>query len=140
MGGIRQNCVVIGVNSLNHIHYRYGLNDTWKHLPGILKNVTVSPLGVFGCNPSDQIYYLNGLNWQHLAGALKCISAGKEAVGGIRVDELTLLANLTKSFVIGVNSHDNIYLMTGIEFGKSLIHGWKQIAGKLKQISCLAGK
>ena len=52
--------------------------DGWKHIPGVLKNVSVGPLGgVFGCNPKDEIFYLNGTKWQRLAGALKCISVGK---------------------------------------------------------------
>ena len=63
---------------INHIFYRFGISDHhWKHLPGVLKNVTVGPMGVFGCNPLDKIFYLNGMNWQPLVGALKCITAGK---------------------------------------------------------------
>ena len=78
MGGSAKGHIVIGVNGLNQIYYRFGLEDTWKHIPGVLKNVSVGPLGgVFGCNPKDEIFYLNGTKWQRLAGALKCISVGK---------------------------------------------------------------
>ena len=75
---VPERSVVIGVNSSDHIYYRFGLNDKWKSLDGGLKNVSVGPLGgVFGCNSNDEIYYRNGQNWQRLAGALKCISVGK---------------------------------------------------------------
>ena len=78
MGGNRRESVVIGISPAHDVYYRFGFNDhVWKQGPGKMKYASVGPLGLFACNASDEVYYLNGVQWQRLAGSLKCISAGK---------------------------------------------------------------
>ena len=40
---------------------------------------------------------------------------------------------------MGVNSKDEIYLMTKVKIDEKLTHDWRQIGGALKQISCSPG-
>ena len=74
---------VWGVNSSNNIWYRDGVNGSWKHIPGKLKQISVSNDGnhVWGVNSSNNIWYRDGVNgsWKHIPGKLKYVSVGKDA-------------------------------------------------------------
>jgi len=131
--------MVWAVNSGHQIFYRRGRKGDWHRVRGAfdaegLKQISTGPVGTFGVNKYDDIYFRVGTHednnsvgtgWQKLPGKLSQISAGKNAV-------------------LGVNKHGEIYCLTPrfyyadnfkgykIDFSKS---NWQLVPGKLKQIS-----
>jgi len=89
---------------------------TWMRMPGALKDVTVSPANhVWGVNSGDAIFHwtMEGehMEWVHIGGSLKQISAGKAGVWG-------------------VNRNDDLYYRMGT-FGDNGSSGfrWQMIGG-----------
>jgi len=121
--------MVWAVNNRDNIFYRHGKKGKWSKVPGGLKQVSIGPVGTFGVNKYDAIFYRTGTHegknpaghgWQRLPGALKWVSAGKNAVWG-------------------VNAADQIYCLSPIvlkgdqlDFSKM---NWHRVPGGLKQIS-----
>ena len=70
--------IVWGVNRHDNI-YMLNNRNSWKHIGGLLKHVSVGSSGVWGVNSGDNIYYRKGVTlsnpagtqWKHIGGKKK---------------------------------------------------------------------
>merc|ERR1719197_953020 len=77
--------IVWAVTSKDEVYYRHGERDEWTLVPGrSLKQISIGPVGTFGVDKNDDIFYRVGTNetkdsagtdWQKLPGKLSWISA-----------------------------------------------------------------
>lgn len=123
------NEVLWGVTNDGEIRYKANLLASWQIVPGLLKQVVVGKMGVFGVNEHDDIFYRVGTNenpaemgttWQQLPGLLVQISVGTHNVWG-------------------VNKYNNIWKMENIRFQNSrILFEYQQIDGALTHISAIS--
>ncbi|XP_073458097.1 fish-egg lectin-like [Aquarana catesbeiana] len=113
-----------GVNSQDNI-YCLGQSDTlskfptlsWTQLEGALKYYSCGPLGCWGVNSADNIYFrynvsptaCQGTKWQLIEGALEMIEVG------------------TDGSVYGVNSAGDVYRRDGIGAKNPTGTSWTQL-------------
>jgi hypothetical protein len=55
-----EHTTIWGVNARDDILYRPGYEGGWTNIAGKLKQITVGPLGTFGVNEQDEIFYRTG--------------------------------------------------------------------------------
>ncbi|XP_054853088.1 uncharacterized protein LOC129341749 [Eublepharis macularius] len=105
-----------------------GLTLPWIHIEGKLKYYSCGPLGCWGVNSADAIYYRHGVTpdscagsrWQNVPGAFSMIEVG------------------TEGDVFGVNSNGNIFRRKGITKSNPIGTYWAQVEkklGKAKHVS-----
>ncbi|XP_015261502.1 PREDICTED: fish-egg lectin-like [Gekko japonicus] len=101
---------------------------SWIHIEGKFKYYSCGPLGCWGVNSADTIYYRHGVTpdsctdsrWQNVPGALSMIEVG------------------TEGDVYGVNSAGDIYRREGITKENPIGTTWEQVdkkIGKAKHVS-----
>ncbi|XP_073457365.1 fish-egg lectin-like [Aquarana catesbeiana] len=103
---LRQSCTVSGLSAVY-----------WTPLEGSLKYYSCGPLGCWGVNSNDNIYFrqsvsptaCQGSQWQLIEGALKMIEVG------------------TDGSVYGVNSAGNVYRRDGISARNPIGTSWTQL-------------
>jgi len=130
--------MVWAVNSGHQIFYRRGRKGDWTRVRGAfdaegLKQISHGPVGTFGVNKYDDIYFRVGTHednnsagtgWQKLPGKLSQISAGKNTVWGVHNGKISCL---TPQFYYADN-----FKGYKIDFSKS---NWQSVPGELMQIS-----
>tara|TARA_A100001015_G_scaffold224965_1_gene253821 strand:+ start:1067 stop:1498 length:432 start_codon:yes stop_codon:yes gene_type:complete len=105
-GELKQICVsqtgdhIWGVNELDNIYYRNGIDASWERVEGFLKQLSVDGDHVWGVNKFDNVYYRNGRHgeWLRVEGFLKQVHVSN---GG--------------AHVWGVNDANEIYFREGID-------------------------
>ncbi|XP_069478130.1 fish-egg lectin-like [Ambystoma mexicanum] len=117
---------VAGVNSNNNV---YCLNEgatvsakdgsplPWVNIPGALKYYSCGPLGCWGVNSNDDVFFRNsvtpnncqGNNWQLIVGKLSMIEVGRDGT------------------VYGVNSIGHLYRRNGILNATPMGTSWTQL-------------
>ncbi|XP_073458094.1 fish-egg lectin-like [Aquarana catesbeiana] len=103
---LRQSCTVSESSALS-----------WTQLDGALKYYSCGPLGCWGVNSADNIYFrynvsptaCQGTQWQQIEGALEMIEVG------------------TDGSVYGVNSAGNVYRRDGISAKTPTGTSWTQL-------------
>ncbi|XP_015261517.1 PREDICTED: fish-egg lectin-like [Gekko japonicus] len=96
----------------------------WVQIEGKLKYYSCGPLGCWGVNSADTIFYRHGVTpdfcagyrWENVPGALSMIEVG------------------TEGDVYGVNSAGDIYRRVGISAGNPIGITWKHLGNYLGQI------
>jgi len=126
--------IVWAVNSKDEVYYRHGERGGWTLVPGrSLKQISIGPVGTFGVDKNDDIFYRVGTNetkdsagsdWQRLPGKLSWISAGLNAVWGVNASNEIYCLSPVKFRWHGTDRH--------VDFTRSK---WERIYGGLKQIS-----
>ena len=83
---------VWGVTSASHIYYRDVVTNTWKIIPGGLKQIDSGPKGIVcGVSSIDEVFCRTGITdatpegsaWMKLDGSLKYISCGEFGHWGV---------------------------------------------------------
>ena len=98
--------------------------DKWEKIPGELKQLSISDLGLYGVNEKDEIWYREGINCQNKRGNSWC-----------KIDGLLKHISVGKYGIWGVNMHDEIWYRNNVTKGNPLGNGWTKVDGLLKMIS-----
>ena len=129
----------------------------WKQIAGQLKHISVDPSWTWGVNSKNEIYKCktpcNTAAWSKVEGSLSQVDVGSQNVWGVNSGndiyrrpkdgsgnwtkvngKLKYVSAGPTGSVWGVNANDDIYMCTSRKKVKCT-DNWKQIPGKLKQLS-----